>query len=116
VSTVSTGTVHGFQLDSSTPTTLRVSGVLSFDTAAGALQAIRSSLASGQAAQLDLAGVSHCDSAGLACVLAAIADADQRGQPVRVVGMPAGMLALAQVCEVDRLLGQAPVGLVESKA
>ena len=95
----------GFQLETGTPTTLGVSGVLSFDTAAGALQAIRSSLASGQATQLDLAGVSHCDSAGLACVLAAIADADRRGLTVRVIGMPAGMLALAQVCEVDRLLG-----------
>ena len=98
------GTVRGFQLDTSTPATLGVSGVLSFDTAAAALQAIQSTLASGHAAQLDLADVSHCDSAGLACVLAATADADRRGHPVRVVGMPAGILALAQVCEVDRLL------------
>ncbi len=98
-------TVTGFQLDSSMPATVGVSGVLDFDTAAAALQAIQSTLASGSAVQLDLAGVSHCDSAGLACVLAATADADRRGHPVRVVSMPAGMLALAQVCEVDRLLG-----------
>lgn len=94
-----------FQLNTSMPATLGVSGVLSFDTAGSALQAIQASLASGRAAQLDLAGVSHSDSAGLACVLAAVADAGARGRPVQVVGMPAGMLTLAQVCEVDRLLG-----------
>lgn len=94
-----------FQLDTSTPATLGVSGVLSFDSAGAALQAIQSSLASGGVVRLDLAGVSHCDSAGLACVLAAVADASGRGHALQVVGMPAGMLTLAQVCEVDRLLG-----------
>ena len=94
-----------FQLDTSAPATLGVSGVLSFDTAGAALQAILSSLASGRVGQLDLAGVSHSDSAGLACVLAAAADASSRGRPIQVVGMPTGMLTLAQVCEVDRLLG-----------
>ncbi|MEO8778981.1 MAG: STAS domain-containing protein [Rhodanobacter sp.] len=94
-----------FQLDNSKPATLAVSGVLSFDTAGSALQAIQSSLASGRVARLDLARVTHCDSAGLACVLAAAADASTRGHPLQVVGMPAGMLTLAQVCEVDRLLG-----------
>ena len=91
-----------FQLDIGTPAKLGVNGVLSFDTATAALQAIRSALVAGGAKELDLAGVSHSDSAGLACVVAAVADA---GRPVRVVGMPAGMLALAQVCEVDLLLG-----------
>ncbi|TAL87381.1 MAG: STAS domain-containing protein [Rhodanobacter sp.] len=93
-----------FRLDTGTPATLGVSGVLSFDNAAAAWQAIRSALASGGATQLDLSGVSHCDSAGLACVLAVIADAGRHGQEVQVTGMPAGMRALAQVCEVDRLL------------
>ncbi|MEO6799655.1 MAG: STAS domain-containing protein [Rhodanobacter sp.] len=101
----SVSSAQGFQLDTSTPIALGVSGVLSFDTAAAALHAIQSALASGHAAQLDLTDVSHCDSAGLACVLAATADADRRGHPVRVLGMPPGMLALAQVCEVDGLLG-----------
>lgn len=97
-------TIAGFRLDTGTPATLGVSGVLSFDNAAAAWQAIRSALAGGGAAQLDLSGVSHCDSAGLACVLAATADASRQGRVVRVTGMPAGMLALARVCEVDRLL------------
>ena len=94
-----------FRLDTSTPKTLGVSGVLSFDTARAALQAMQSSLAPGNVAQLDLTSVSHSDSAGLACVLAVAADASRRGHPLQVVGMPTGMLTLAQVCEVDRLLG-----------
>jgi len=93
----------GFRLDIVAPTVLAVNGVLDFGTAAAALAAMRAAL-DGEVAQLDLAGVSHCDSAGLACVLAAAAEANRRGRPLRVVGMPASMQALAQVCEVDTLL------------
>ncbi|CAM5397694.1 STAS domain-containing protein [Rhodanobacter lindaniclasticus] len=93
-----------FRLDTAAPPTLAVSGVLDFDTAAAALAAIRAALETGAATQLDLAGVTRCDSAGLACVLAAAADADRRGRHLQVTGMPAGMQALAQVCEVDSLL------------
>ena len=94
-----------FRLDASMPATLGVSGVLNFDTAGSAWQAIESLLRSSQAAQLDLADVSHCDSAGLACVVATLAAASKRGHAMRVSGVPAGMRALAQVCEVDGLLG-----------
>lgn len=93
-----------FRLDTGSPATLGVSGVLGFDNAAAAWQAIRTALVARSAAQLDLSGVSHCDSAGLACVLAAIADSGRHGQTVQVTGMPAGMRALARVCEVDHLL------------
>jgi phospholipid transport system transporter-binding protein len=95
-----------FQMDTATAGTLGVSGVLSFDTAAAALQAIEAALvgAAGAVVELDLAGLDHSDSAGLACVLAAVAGADRRGQVLRVVHMPEGMKALAQVCEVDRLM------------
>lgn len=91
-----------FQLSSEVPGTLAVRGVLSFDTAAAALQAILSALADRGIVRLDLSGVSRSDSAGLACVLAAAGEAANR---IEVTGMPGGMLALAQVCEVDRLLG-----------
>ena len=94
-----------FQLDTGTPGTLGVRGELSFDTAAAAWQAMRVALAGGPVSRLDLAGVRHSDSAGLACVLAVAADAARRGQALQVVHVPAGMQSLAQVCEVDRLLG-----------
>lgn len=95
---------RGFQLDTTTPATLGVSGELSFDTAAAALQAIRGVLAAGGVERLDLAGVNRSDSAGLACMLAVAADVARRGQSLQIVHMPAGMQALAQVCEVDRLV------------
>jgi phospholipid transport system transporter-binding protein len=92
-------------LSASAPGTLAVSGVLSFDTAASALRDIQAALAKGPVATLDLAGVRHSDSAGLSCVLAVAAEAGRRGRPLQVIHVPAGMRVLAQVCEVDRLLG-----------
>lgn len=96
---------HDVQLTTSTPGTLGVNGVLSFDTAALALRAIQAALAENKVAQLDLAGVRYSDSAGLSCVLAVVAEAARRGHTVQVIHMPAGMQVLAQVCEVDRLIG-----------
>ena len=93
-----------FQLDAGTADTLAVTGELSFDTAAAALQAIQSALGDGRIKQLDLAKLSRSDSAGLACVLAAVAEARRRGHALDVVNMPSGMQALAQVCEVDDLI------------
>ena len=92
-----------FQLQH-TAGTLGVSGVLSFDTAADAMAAIKAALASGPVTQLDLSGVRHSDSAGLACILAVQAEAHRSGRPLRIQRMPEGMRALARVCEVASLL------------
>lgn len=94
----------GFRLLNDAPATLGVAGVLDFETAALALQAIRSALSTSQAVLLDLASVSRCDSAGLACVVAAVAEAARHGRKLQVIHMPAGMQALASVCEVDQLI------------
>ncbi|OOG59610.1 STAS domain-containing protein [Rhodanobacter sp. C03] len=101
---MTTGAESGFRLQTATPGTLGVDGVLDFDTAAPALQAIQSALATGQLAWLDLADVSRSDSAGLACVLAVVAEAARQGRRLQVVHMPVGMQALATVCEVEQLL------------
>lgn len=92
-------------LSANAPGTLAVSGVLSFDTAASALRDILAAWAKGPVTTLDLAGVRHSDSAGLSCVLAVVAEAARRGHALQVTHVPAGMQVLAQVCEVDRLLG-----------
>lgn len=91
-----------FQLSDGAPDTVCVSGALTFASATAALSAINASLARDGRRLLDLAGVKHSDSAGLACVLAVLAEA--RGR-VRVRNVPAGMQVLAKVCEVDGLLG-----------
>jgi len=93
------------QLDRAVPGTLGVRGVLSFETAAAALAAISTALAAEPVARLDLAGVEHADSAGLACVLAVQAEARRLGRELQVIHVPAGMRALAQVCEVESLVG-----------
>ena len=97
-------TASAFRLDVDLPATLTVAGELGFDTAKGALQAMQSALGDGRLTRLDLAGVTRSDSAGLACVLAVVADVRGRGRSLEVAHMPAGMQALAQVCEVDRML------------
>lgn len=94
-----------FRVTAELPDTVAVSGTLNFATAANALTAMREAFAKHDRHTLDLAGVTSCDSAGLACVLAALSEADQRGgQRVRVDHVPAGMQALARVCGVDPLL------------
>lgn len=93
-----------FRLDTATPGTLAVGGALGFSTAAGALRALDAALQAGDRTRLDLAGVNHCDSAGLACVLEVLAAARRRGQAVRLEHVPAGMRMLAQVSGVETLL------------
>jgi phospholipid transport system transporter-binding protein len=94
-----------FQLAEPAPDTLSVSGALTFATAAEAWPAIEAVLARGGKRRLDLSGVAQGDSAGLACVLAAAAAARRGGQALRIQNLPAGLQALARVCEVEELLG-----------
>jgi phospholipid transport system transporter-binding protein len=94
----------GFRVVSDTPNTVAVSGVLNFVTAADALAALRSALAPGDRHRLDLSAVTSCDSAGLACVLAALAEADRGGHQITAQHVPQGMQALALVCGVETLL------------
>lgn len=84
--------------------TLALTGALTFRTAAAALTAGTRALANGRATQLDLGGLTQVDSAGLACVLALAAHASRGGQRLRVINWPAGLRALAAVCDVERLL------------
>lgn len=93
-----------FRVSTDMPDTVAVSGTLNFATAVSALAAMRSAFAKDSRHTLDLGGVDSCDSAGLACVLAALSEADQGGRRVTVSHVPAGMQALAQVCGVDPLL------------
>jgi ABC-type transporter Mla MlaB component len=58
-------------------------------------------------AALDLAGVAAADSAGLAVLLALARDARAAGTPLRIAGAPESLRALAQLAEVDQLLGLA---------
>jgi phospholipid transport system transporter-binding protein len=85
-----------------TPDTLSVSGELTFATAQKALADVRAAVGVGHASTLDLGGVSRADSAGLACVLAILAEAPG----LTVARMPDGMRALARVSDVESMLGR----------
>jgi phospholipid transport system transporter-binding protein len=93
-----------FRVTSSTPDTVSVSGVLSFATATKALAALRAALVGGDRHTLDLSAVTTCDSAGLACVLAALSEADNGTRRVSTKHVPEAMQALAQVCDVEAFL------------
>lgn len=85
--------------------TLRVSGTLGFATAAAALEALRAGLRDGARRKLDLAAVETCDSAGMACLLAVLADARAQQRALVLENVPAGLRTLAQVSGVEQLLG-----------
>lgn len=84
--------------------TLALRGELTFATAARALAEGDRALAEGAQTRLDLAGVTHADSAGLACVIALAAAAHRAGRRLGVVHWPEGLQALAAVCDADGLL------------
>ncbi|RDI98472.1 anti-sigma factor antagonist [Dyella solisilvae] len=92
------------RIDEGAPGSVRVSGELTFGNAAIALEAINAAVARDGRSTLDLSGVTRSDSAGLACVLAVLAQAAERGRALRVSHVPAGMQLLASVCEVDALM------------
>jgi phospholipid transport system transporter-binding protein len=93
-----------FQIATNTPDTVYLSGVLNFGNATKAMRVLQDAFKSGDRRILDLSEVTSCDSAGLACVLAALSCADDRGQHVAITHMPDSMRSLAQVCGVEPLL------------
>ncbi|MBL8298045.1 MAG: STAS domain-containing protein [Rhodanobacteraceae bacterium] len=84
-----------------------MSGALVFGTAAKALADARPAVARGEVTQLDLAGVAASDSAGLAVLLALRRAAGLHGTELTITSLPATLRALAQLGEVEDLLGMA---------
>lgn len=92
------------RIDEATPGSVRVSGELTFGNAAAALKAIDAAVARDGRSVLDLGGITRSDSAGLACILAVLAQSAERGRKLIVSNMPEGMHLLASVCEVEGLM------------
>ncbi|PTR23954.1 phospholipid transport system transporter-binding protein [Luteibacter sp. OK325] len=93
-----------FSLTTTAPGTLGVSGALTFATAASALETARAELDRSGQTTLDLSGVTHADSAGLATLLALLAHARTKGKTLSVANTPEGLQALARVSGVEALL------------
>lgn len=96
--------IANVRIDEATPGSVRVSGELTFGNAAAALAMIDAAVARDARSVLDLSGVTRSDSAGLACVLAVLAQSAERGRRLSVSHVPEGMHLLASVCEVEGLL------------
>ncbi len=54
--------------------------------------------------EVDCSGITASDSAGLTVLLDWLARAKHNGQSLRYVNLPAGLLAIAKISEVDGLL------------
>lgn len=100
----SRGQLETVAVDQPDRDTLALRGALTFATATHALAEGRRTLATGAQTQLDLAGLTRADSAGLACVLALASAASRAGRHLHVLHWPEGLRALAAVCGVADLL------------
>lgn len=96
--------VTGFRIAPAGNGRLAAGGELEFETAAAALEAGLSLIGSGQAWTIDLAGITAGDSAGLAVLVEWMSAARARGASVRYEAVPAQILAIARISDLEELL------------
>lgn len=88
--------------------TLALSGALTFASAARTFDEAGRVLREGMQTRLDLSGLTRADSAGLACVLALLAQASRAGRRLAVTNVPESLRALAEVCDAGALICDRP--------
>jgi phospholipid transport system transporter-binding protein len=86
---------------------VRVSGEIAFANARDAVARTSELFAGGGDVAVDLAGLSRADSATLGVLLIWAATAAMRGVRLRFTNAPAGLRALAHLCDAEPLLGLA---------
>jgi phospholipid transport system transporter-binding protein len=95
-----------FQVVTTAPGRFALRGVLTFANGRRArsegLHALRSASASDL--EMDCAGITHSDSAGLAVMLDWMASMKREGRPLRFVNLPQGLLAVARISGVEEML------------
>jgi phospholipid transport system transporter-binding protein len=92
------------QLDSLGGGRFRVSGVLDAGTVGELLEQSRDPFTSAGQVEVDLAGVSETDSAGLALLIEWVRIAKEAGRTIRFENAPGQISALARISEVQELL------------
>ena len=83
----------------------RLTGTLDFDSVPELRPRIREALRSGANLTVDLGGVTHTNSAGVALLLQWIEDARRKGATLRVQDPPRELTELAGLSNTHRLLG-----------
>ena len=83
---------------------LNASGELSYASAAQALPAGLALIPHGASCTIDLSRVSEADSAGLGVLVEWLATAKRRGSEIRYECIPAQILAVARISDLESLL------------
>jgi len=95
-----------FEIEVTSPGRFAARGALSFANAKRArsegLHALRTS--SARDLEVDCAGISHSDSAGLAVLLDWMAIMKRDGRPLCFANLPSGLLAVARISGVEEML------------
>jgi phospholipid transport system transporter-binding protein len=95
-----------FEVVTSAPGRFAVRGPLTFANARRArndgLQALRGS--NERELEIDCAGITHSDSAGLAVMLDWMASMKREGRPLRYANLPQNLLAVASISGVEEML------------
>jgi phospholipid transport system transporter-binding protein len=83
---------------------LEASGTLGYESAGLALPAGLALISAGQPCTIDLSRVTEADSAGLAVLVEWLATARNRGVQIRYEAIPAQILAVARISDLESLL------------
>jgi len=85
--------------------TISIAGRLDFSTAKSALLAVNAELQSTPSVSvIDLGGVTHSNSAGLALMIEWLAEAQRSQRDVRFQNIPDSLRQISTVCQVDSLI------------
>ena len=101
---VSTNEVDQFSIQRVADGRLEASGVLGYVTAGRALPAGLALIPKGSTCTIDLSRVTEADSAGLAVLVEWLATAKSRGTVIRYECIPAQILAVARISDLESLL------------
>jgi phospholipid transport system transporter-binding protein len=82
----------------------RLSGIAGFETARALLERGTAEFAGRERVEVDLGGITHADSAGLAVLLTWVARARRAGHAVRFTALPPQLVRIARVCSVEGLV------------
>ena len=95
-----------------------LSGRMTFDTAGDILRKSEDLFEPHTLLEIDLSGITHTDSAGLALLLEWITWANHTVREIRFAGMPEKINAIARTTEVESLLsrGERWVGFIDAPA
>jgi len=85
----------------------RLEGSIDFGNAREVLEAVSPLVERGVARRIDLGGITRSNSVGLALMIEWLAVARRAGRPLEFVAVPEGLRQLADVCQVEGLIGGA---------